>query len=140
MQTYQRKNDIRLFGVQAASFPDGVQQAWQDLHKRLPSTKGRNFYGISHGTANGKIVYTACVEEIYDGEGEAYGCKPFTLPQGEYMGEAIPDFMHQIEKIGAVFQALLARDDYDPNGVCVEQYLNETDVVCMLKRKGAVSL
>ena len=136
MQTYRIENDIPLFGVEAASFPLGVQQAWQNLHKLLPTTNGRIFYGISHGTGDGKIAYKACVKEVFSGEAEGFGLTRFLLPKGEYIGETVHGFMQQLPKIGETFRALLARDDYDKNGVCVEWYLNEADAVCMVKRKG----
>ena len=135
MQTFQLEKDIALLGIQANSFPGGVQQAWQDLHQRLSTTEGRNFYGISHGTKNGLIVYKACVEESVDGEATLLGCERFILPKGEYRGERINDFMQKIHRIGETFQAILSSEDYDKNGVCVERYLNEKDVVCMIKRK-----
>lgn len=135
MQTYQVENDVPLFGIQATDFPDGVGQAWQDLHKKLPTTKGRSFYGVSHGTTGGGILYKACVEEAFAGEAESLGCERFVLPKGEYIGETVHHFMQQLPKIGETFQALLARDDYDKaNGRCVEQYLNDKDVVCMIKK------
>ena len=139
METFQLKKDVVLFGVQANSFPGGVQQAWQALYKLSPTTTTRNFYGISHGSKDGSIVYRVCVEEVFPGEAESLGCERFVLPQGEYIGETVQNFMQQIEKIGEAFQTLLARNDYDRAGSCVERYLNANDVVCMIK-KATVSL
>lgn len=138
MQTFQLEKDVLLFGVQATTFPTGVQQAWQELHKKISSTNARNFYGISHGSKDGSIVYKACVEEVFEGEAASLNCEKFLLPHGEYIGKTVRNFMQQIQKIGETFQTLLARDDYDKTGVCVEQYLNETDVVCMIKRKAEI--
>lgn len=135
MQAYKIEKDVPVFGVPARSFPGGVQQAWEDLHKKLSTTKGRNFYGVSHGTAAGGIVYKACVEEAFAGEAESLNCERFVLPKGEYMGETIHGFMQRLQKIGETFQALLARDDYDrQNGKCIEQYVSENEVVCMIKK------
>lgn len=137
MQTFRIEKDVPLFGVQAGSFPDGVGQAWQDLHKLLPATNGRRFFGISHGTKDGGIVYTACVEEVFGGEAESLGCRRWVLPKGEYIGETIHGFMQQLPKIGETFRALLSRNDYDKAGACVEQYLNDADVVCMIRKASA---
>ena len=135
MQSYKIEKDIVLFGIQAATFPGGVQAAWEALHKELATTKGRNFYGVSHGAENGGVVYKSCVEEAFAGEAENLGCERFVLPKGEYIGETILNFRQQIAKIGEAFQALLARDDYDKvAGQCVEKYLSDTDVICMIKK------
>jgi hypothetical protein len=135
MQTFQLEKDVPLFGVQATSFPEGVRGAWEELHRKLGVTNGRAFYGISHGSKDGTIVYKACVEEAFDGELAGLDCERFLLPKGEYTGETIHNFMQQLPRIGETFQALLARGDYDTTSACVEQYLNDADVVCMIKRK-----
>jgi hypothetical protein len=138
MQSFYLENDLLLFGIQAESFPAGVQAAWRELHQKHTTISGRKFYGISHGTKEGAILYRACVEESYAGEAENFNCERFLLPKGEYVGETIHNFMQQLPKIGETFQTILARDDYDKTAACVEQYLNESDVVCMIKRKDKV--
>lgn len=137
MQIYRIENDASIFGVEAASFPNGVQQAWADLHKLLPTTTNRIFYGVSHGTEDGKIAYKACVKEAFANEAQSFGLASFVLPKGDYIGTTLHGFMKQLSKIGETFQALLARGDYDKNSACIEWYLNESDVVCMIRKSGS---
>lgn len=135
MQSYFVEKDVSLLVVQAASFPDGVAEAWKSLHALLVTTTGRGFYGVSHGAEGGAIVYKACVEERHAGEAERYGCERLVLPAGEYSGRVINNFMQRLPEIGQTFHALLSGNDYDPKGACVEKYLDGNDVLCMVKRK-----
>ncbi|HYO21422.1 MAG TPA: hypothetical protein VER36_03385 [Flavisolibacter sp.] len=135
MKTFSINKDISVFGVQAHSFPNGVNQAWENLHKLLPGVNRRTLYGVSHGTRHGEIVYYACVEEAFPGEAAQVGGEAIVLPKGEYIGDVVQDFTTQPQKIGETFQTILRRDDYDTDACCVEWYKNEGEVVCMIKSK-----
>lgn len=130
--------DITIFCITADSFPDGVMHAWHRLHKTLPATTGRTFYGISHGSANG-IVYKAGVQEAFAGEGAMYGCETVVIPKGDYMAETILDFPRQMHRFGEVFQTMIHHPDCAADALCVEWYQNETDVVCLVKQKEKVA-
>jgi hypothetical protein len=41
--------------------------------------------------------------------------------------------MQNIPKVKETFQKLLAQPDVDPNGYCLEWYLNDKDMKCMVK-------
>ena len=139
METFRIETEITVFGVQADSFPQGVQQAWETLHKLLPAKEGRTFYGISHGTRQGGIIYSACVEEAFPGEANRFGCKAIMLSDGEYIGETILGFKNQEQKIGETFQEILGRNNYDEKGCCVEWYKSNNEVLCMVKKKDGVA-
>ena len=91
MEIYHLEKDINLFCVTATSFPEGVQAAHRELHSLLPSTEGRNFFGISYPKGKGEILYRAAVEELYSGEGEKSGCELFTIKRGDYLSETLSD-------------------------------------------------
>ena len=97
----------------------------------------RQFFGISYPETPSKIIYKAAVEESYPGEGEKLGCETFIIKKGQYISIYIKDFMKDIPKIGQSFQELLADERIDPNGCCVEEYINDKDVRCMVRLKGS---
>jgi hypothetical protein len=41
--------------------------------------------------------------------------------------------MKDIPAIGNTFQELLETPGIDPNGYCVEWYINDKDVICMIR-------
>ena len=136
MESIFLAQDIKVFYVTATSFPDGIQGAYQKLHSLIGSPAGRRFFGISYPETPAKIIYKAAVEESYPGEGERLGCETFVIKKGQYISIYLKDFMKDISKIGRSFQELLADKTIDPNGSCVEEYINDKDVRCMVRLKG----
>lgn len=136
MEKYFLKDDVKVFYVTASSFPEGIKKAYEKLHAMLPSVKDRKFFGISY-PQNGKIVYKAAVQESYEGEGEKYGCETFVIPRGEYISELLTNWMKDETMVGKTFKQLLEQPNIDKkNGFCVEEYLNEKDVRCMVPLEG----
>ena len=132
MEIRNLDNDIKVFYVTAESFPVGIQDAFHKLKSFLKSDDGRKFYGISHGSPDG-IIYMAAVEETQEGEGKSLGCETFTIKSGSYICEDIADWKQNVSIIGKTFQKLLKDIRVDNNGYCLEVYLNENDVSCMVK-------
>lgn len=133
MELYELPHDVYVMCVQATSFPSGVLAAHQQLHSMLPTTVGRHFYGVSRPDATRAIIYRAAVEEQFNGEAAKYGCEQFVIKKGSYISAVVADFMAQPQLIGHTFQAMLQRADIDPNGACIEVYLTETSVRCMVR-------
>ena len=136
MEIFNLENDIKVFCVTADSFPAGVKQAHETLHSKLPTTEGRKSFGLSWGAANGSITYKAAVEEAYDGEAEALDCETFIIKKGRYISEFIPNFWSDMSAIGRTFKELLAYPGIDPKGYCLEMYVSEKDVRCMVPLAG----
>jgi hypothetical protein len=134
MESRQLGKDIRVFYVEALSFPAGVKQAWDDLQKMLPSKVNRCFYGISW-MQKGNIIYKAGVEETFLGEAERYGCPVFTISAGNYVSETITNYLTNLQAFGPTFQKLLAVPGRAEDAVCVERYKSDKEVICMVKQK-----
>lgn len=129
METYLIEEDIKVLCITAGSFPDGVLAAHQKLHELFPPGNKRRYFGISRPDGSRGIVYKAAVEEIKDEKSEL---EHFTIKKGAYISELIADFMQDVSQIGKTFEKMLNEPDIDPNGYCLEMYLNETDVRCMV--------
>lgn len=125
-------NDLVVFCVQARSFPEGVLEAHQKLHTLIPFSKERRYFGISR-PESGKIAYKAAAEEMVEGEGSKLNCETVVLKRGTYVAETLFDFMKDTSVIGRTFEALLAEPGIDPQGYCVELYLSNKDVTCMVR-------
>jgi len=134
METTTLDNDIKVFYITAKSFPDGVLDAHNKLRALVPFTTGRKYFGISR-PENGGIVYKAAAEEIKQGEAEKLNCDTLVLKKGKYICLTINDFMKDTQSVGRAFRELLSYPDLDPQGYCVEWYLNDKDVKCMIRLK-----
>jgi hypothetical protein len=132
METITIDNDIVLLCVTAASFPAGVMEAHQKLHSLIPFSEHRKYYGISR-PENGAIVYKAAAEELTPGEGKQLDCETVVLKKGKYISTVIHDYMKDLPSIGRAFEQLLAQPGLDPQGYCVEWYVSQTEVNCMIR-------
>jgi len=132
METITLPDDITVFYVTAASFPAGIADAHQRIHALVPFSGDRRYFGISR-PENGEIVYRAAAEERHPGEAEQYHCETLVLKEGPYRCITIQDYMQHIQQIGEAFEELLAYADIDPQGYCVEWYVNDREVKCMVR-------
>src|ERR1700744_5559816 len=131
MEPYYLYRDIRLCCFPAASFPDGVMDAFKKLHAVVPDHEGRRLFGISWPDGKGSMIYKAAVEERDPGEAERLGAESFTIRHGEYLSLVVHNFMDDIPSIGKAFRKLVDAPGVDPGTMCVEEYMSETDVRCM---------
>lgn len=134
METYEKNNDILVFCITAKSFPEGVKEAHQKLHSLYPPTPERKYYGISFMNHN-TIVYKAAVGFTTPEEAKSSRLEPYIIRKGKYSGKVIENFMDDISSVGTTFQTLLNDPHLDPNGYCLEEYLNLTTVRCSVKLK-----
>lgn len=92
-----------------------------------------DIFTVSHTPSKGGvIIYKAAVEQNFEDEAEKLGLEKFTIKKGEYTGREVTNFMKNPQHIGQTFQELLTNPRIDPNGACIEVYLNENDVRCMI--------
>ena len=133
METIQIDKDIRVLYITAISFPDGVMAAHQQLHALLPNATQRRLFGLSRPENGGEIIYKAAAEELHPGEAEELKCGSMIIKKGNYACITINNYMKDIPAINNAFQQLTALPDIDPQGYCVEWYLNDKDVKCMVR-------
>jgi len=133
MEKFRLEDDIKVFCETAKSFPEGIMEARKELESILTCYKQRRYFGISSRNAKGIIIYDAAAEEIYQGEAEELGCEKFVIRSGQYISILIEDYINDIAAIAKAFQLLIAYPGIDSEGYCIEWYLNEKDVRCMVR-------
>jgi len=132
MQTYQLTEDIRVYTIAAASFPEGVKTAHEKLHALIPFSPERKYFGISRMNETGGISYWAAAEERVPGELAGHGLPEFIIQSGSFRYIDIPDFMQQLPAIGKAFEQLLKDPALDPQGYCLEWYRSMQECRCMV--------
>ena len=133
MDSFILGEDIPVVCHKAVSFPDGIQTAHEQLHRILPFHEGRRFFGISRPepSENGAIVYKAAAE-FFDSD-ELSGLEKFTIKGGSYNTYYIKDYRNNIGAIAECFDLLTGQAEIDPNGYCIEWYIGNDDVKCMVR-------
>ena len=134
MEEFTLENDILVFCLTAKSFAEGVVEAHDKLYALVPYSHKRKYFGLSR-PENGIIVYKAAAEEMETGEFRKYGLEEFTIKRGKYMCITVKDFIQNVPAIGKAFEKLIALPGIDPEGYCVEWYLLDKDVKCMVRLK-----
>ncbi len=133
MEQFRLDTDISVLYVTASSFPEGVMAAHQQLHTRVPFDTARRYFGLSRPEGGDAIVYKAAAEELQPGEAEKYRCECMLIPAGNYNSITIHNYMLNIPAIGNAFRELLAIPGHDPEGYCVELYVTDKIVRCMVR-------
>ena len=131
MEVYELKKDMKVFCVQARSFPNDIKDAFGTLINKLPAIEGRTFFGISYEGKNHKMIYNAAVLETFDGEGKKYGCDSYVIKKGKYLSETLKNWKRNEASIGQTFKKM-SEERNDVTFPCVEWYQGE-DVRCMVK-------
>jgi hypothetical protein len=133
MDSFILGEDIQVMCVFADRFPEGIVPAFEKLHNIVPNNPGRRYFGISRPDQTGEIMYRAAAEELEDGEAERLGLERFTIPGGAYNTYYIKDYRNNIGAIAECFQLLIGQSEADPNGYCIEWYIGDDDVKCMVR-------
>jgi predicted transcriptional regulator YdeE len=135
MEIVNLEKDIKVLFVTALIFPEGILAAWQKIDAICHSSLNRQRFGISCPDKSGRIVYNAAVEELELGEAEKFGMEAFVIKSGQYITLIAHDYTKDTQNVSKAFQQLLTHTDIDPEGYCLEWYLNEKDVRCMVGLK-----
>jgi len=138
MSTIRIEHDVKVFGFQVKTFPQGIGEAFDSLVNSLPRELQRSYYGISYMTPAG-IKYFATAEERFKGEveryHERYQYETFNIESGEYLAVMISDWQSKTNTIKDVFADMLQYDCQDgSNRPCVEWYKNDDEMFCMVRQ------
>lgn len=134
-EKHEIKNDIVVCCIRAESFPGGVKAAHEQLHQLIPMKPNRQYFGISYPDINRNILYKAAVNMLNYDEPEKLNCETDLIKKGTYYGTVMTDFMKNIPEISNIFKQLLTHPELDPEGYCLEIYLNNSDVHLLVKLK-----
>jgi hypothetical protein len=130
MENYNFQKDVATYCVTAESFPEGIAAAHKQLQSLLPQNDRRDYFGISYPDKNGIIIYKAAAE-IMEGESMP-GLETFIIKNGPYNTFYIYNYAENPDSIRHAFSLLLKQHEVDPHGYCLEWYINENDVKCMV--------
>ncbi|MES2829867.1 MAG: transcriptional regulator [Bacteroidota bacterium] len=133
METINISESITVMYVAASSFPEGVLAAHQALHAKIPFSTERGYYGLSRPEGGSGIIYKAAAKQMDEQEAANLNLDSVVIKKGNYISELVSDYMKDLNAIGSTFQELLKHPDLDPDGYCIEHYINDKDVRCMIR-------
>lgn len=126
------KEEISIICIQADNSPHGILEAFDRLKQKINSSRDRTFYGVSWMDEAGNIIYKAGATQSQPHEAEMLGCEEFIIRAQHYISCMVYDFKRNPAAIADTFREMLKDPRIDPLGYCVEIYLGQADVQCMV--------
>lgn len=134
MDTYNLKDDKKVFGIRVTTFPIGIGEAFEALAQKISEGYDRAYYGLSQ-ISNDQIIYIAAAEEKYEGEAKKYNYEAYTIEKGNYLIVIVRDWRKKINHIKDVFDEIMQDSNYDTTRPCIEWYKDDEEMWCMVKSK-----
>jgi len=97
MDTIVVRQDVEVLRVKADMDGAGPKAAFDALEAKLPSLKGRRFYG-SIRVLNEGLEYFACVERLPSEDPTQLGLELATIPGGRYIRRKVFDLLQVVEE------------------------------------------
>ena len=131
--------DIRVLRVRANMKGKGPPEAFALLESKLPTLKGRKFYGTFRMTPDGE-EYWACVARLDGDDPGAMHLEAGVIPGGWYARRKVEDWEKVIKegKLPAIFTDLAnsVAESVDESRPAVEYYRSREEMLAMMPVKG----
>ena len=133
LMRYLIDTDVKLIGLQSPDGPVSAGKTFDNLERKLPSLKGRKFYGLSKLEGD-HLTYFACVK-VQEEDASKLGLQEIVLPKGEYEREVIIDWEEHIDRISEQFEKMESKNIVDPQRFFVEYYRSRKELILMVPIK-----
>lgn len=136
MDSFIERPAIAVLRVRADFNGKGPAGAMSHLESKLPSLKGRKFYGVFRELPEGE-EYFACVERIPSDDPEKMHLDVGVIPGGLYARRKVLNWQQLIASgnLGKQFQEMVRLYDFDPSRPEIEFYRSMAELLLMLPVK-----
>src|SRR5438093_13590346 len=100
--------DISVMCVVAKGGPSGARAAFDGLESKLPSLRGRKFYGTYH-----EGEYRACGAMNEGDSPHAMKLIRWVIPGGRHLREKVDDGEQRVEALAAVFDYMASNETFE---------------------------
>jgi hypothetical protein len=133
MDTYVERSPTEVLRVRADMKGSGPAGAMRLLESKLPSLKGRKFYGAFRLLEDGE-EYFACVERLAEDDPARIDVDLGVLPGGLFVRRKLTDWEKIIAsgKLGAHFEELIRTHEFDVSRPEIEFYRSMSELHLLL--------
>jgi hypothetical protein len=133
MDSYVERGEVEVLRVRADWAGAGPTGAMHELESKLPSIKGRRFYGAFRLLPEGE-EYFACVERLPTDNPEQMGLDPGRLPGGRYARRKVLDWEPIIRagKLPEIYRDMIRLRHPDATRPSLEYYRSMTELHLLL--------
>jgi hypothetical protein len=126
--------EMHVLRVRADMKGKGPSASFDLLESKLPTLKGRKFYGTFQFTPNGEEYY-ACVVRIDSDDPEKMGLETGVIPSGWYARRKLNDWQQNLSRLPSLFQEMARSHDTDPSRPSLEYYRSQEEMQLFLPVK-----
>jgi hypothetical protein len=133
MDTYVERPETEVLRVRADMKGSGPAGAMRLLESKLPSLRGRKFYGAFRLLEDAE-EYFACVERLAGDDPIRMGLDVGVLPGGLYVRRRLNDWEQIIAsgELGEHFKELIRTHEFDPSRPEIEYYRSMSELHLLL--------
>ena len=110
---------------------EGPPAAFRLLESKLPTLKGRKFYGTFQITPSGEVYY-ACVARSDSDDVGRMKLETGVIPGGWYARRTLRDWQDKIPQLPYIFQEMARGQDVDPTRPSLEFYRSQSELQLFL--------
>ena len=114
-------------GERGRPIPEQAPEAFRRLESKLPSLKGRRFYGVELDDE-----YRGCVGIIENDDLSSLPHPTWVIPGGKYVRRKIKNWEENTDLIGPAFEELHRENDTDPSRPYIEYYRSQRELFLMI--------
>jgi len=129
MATKTVLDPIEVMSVKAVGGTKGAKGAFDLLESKLPSIRGRRFYGTYNPWTE---EYRACVVKIQGDDASRIGLEEWTIPGGAYLTRKVDDWPSKMAELPKMFDELAAGQKVDTSRQSLEFYRSDRELVLYL--------
>jgi hypothetical protein len=123
--------ELRVLRVKANWKEGGPPKAFELLEAKLPTLKGRKFYGCFRAMTEVEEYY-ACVGRIESDDPDRMQLEAGVIPGGWYVREKLMDWEKNIPEIGRRFREMERGNEVDSSRPSIEFYRSRGEVLLFL--------
>jgi hypothetical protein len=120
---------MSVMSVKAVGGTKGAKAAFDLLESKLPSLRGRRFYGTYNPWTE---EYRACVVKIQGEDASRMGLEEWTIPGGAYLTRKVEDWPSKMQQLPQLFDELASGQDVDRSRPSLEYYRSGQELLIYL--------
>lgn len=124
--------DIQVAYISATNLQDGTTMAREKLKALFPDSEERRTFRISTHYGKGDDIYKVGIEAS-PSEVENLELETMIIKHGAYMSFYITDYRNDLDRIPQAFALLKGQHEADPNANCIEWFIGDDDVKCLVR-------
>jgi len=137
--SYVEVQEMPVLRVKADMEGKGPAAAFNLLESKLPTIKGRKFYGTFQFTPDGEEYY-ACVVRIDSDDPGKMQLETGVIPSGLYVRRKLMDWEKNLSKLAILFEEMARTYDVDRKRPSLEFYRSQAEMHLFLPVRSQIPI